>query len=221
MFPFPQPLLRCLLVSVALSFFGLLLFCMPIHAEDRFAKAVSIAAKNQPLSFVLKEITQATGYTFIYDPTWSDIGVTVNAKNLPIDKVLRKMLADYNSAIQYHENGRVIINIYENSDSNPAHVQAPFGKPDVEDMYKNISTIDVRKESAASESTGDSDTTEVDSSEESDENEEDDEEKEEDPTPEDKQEDQEDLEPDEQEKETDNSEESIPDNADTLNSENE
>ena len=65
--------------------------CGFILAEDRFAKRVSITAKKQPLSFVLNQISQSTGYIFLYDQDWSDLSVTVRVKNFPIDKVSRKI----------------------------------------------------------------------------------------------------------------------------------
>lgn len=60
------------------------MFCNHIYAEDRFEKQVSITANKQPLSFVLNQISQLTGYTFKYDQNWSDLSVTVNAKNIPV-----------------------------------------------------------------------------------------------------------------------------------------
>ena len=66
-------------VYLTLSCFGLLLFCELIVAEDRFEKQVSITVNKQPLSIVLNQISQLTGYTFKYDQDWSDLSVTVNA----------------------------------------------------------------------------------------------------------------------------------------------
>jgi hypothetical protein len=137
-------------------------------AEDRFVKRVSITAKKQPLSFVLNQISQSTGYTFVYDQDWSDLSVTVFVKNLTIDKVLRKILANQSSAIQYQENGRVIINIYENSDSSPTYVEAPIERAEIENVYINPRVIDGEEESDASELAEDSDITEVESPVESD-----------------------------------------------------
>jgi hypothetical protein len=42
-------------------------------AEERFAKRAPIPAKEQPLSFVLNQISQSTGDTFVYDQDWSDL----------------------------------------------------------------------------------------------------------------------------------------------------
>ena len=203
-----------------LPLLGLLFFCGIVIAEDRFARPVSIIAKQQSLSLVLNQISQATGYTFIYDQDWSDLSVTVHAKNLPIEKVLRKILANQSSAIEYQQNGRVIINIYENSDSSPTYVQAPIERSEIENAYIMPRPSDAEEESDKSESAEDSDTTEVELSEESDETQQADEEEEK-PASENKQENQENTESDQQETETDNSEESSQDTAGNLNSEDE
>jgi len=220
MIRFSQHFMRNFLVSITLVCFGLLLFCNYIPAEDRFTKHVSITANKQPLSLVLNQISQATGYTFKYDQNWSDLSVTVNAKNLPIEKVLRKILANQSSAIEYQQNGRVIINIYENSDSSPTYVQAPIERSEIENAYIMPRPSDAEEESDKSESAEDSDTTEVELSEESDGIQQADEEEEK-PASENKQENQENTESDQQETETDNSEESSQDTAGNLNSEDE
>jgi hypothetical protein len=208
------------LVSITLVCFGLLLFCNYILAEDRFTKHVSITANKQPLSLVLNQISQATGYTFIYDQDWSDLSVTVNAKNLPIEKVLRKILANHNSAIQYQENGHIIINIYENSDSGRTYVQTPMETSQIDNVYLTPRAIDTEEESDTSESAEDIEGAEVESPIESDETQQADAEEEEKPAPEDKLENHENIESDQQE-ETDNSEESSADTAANLNSEDE
>jgi len=207
-------------IYATLPLLGLLFFCGIVIAEDRFARPVSIIAKQQSLSLVLNQISQATGYTFIYDQDWSDLSVTVNAKNLPIEKVLRKILANQSSAIEYQQNGRVIINIYENSDSSPTYVQAPIERSEIENVYIMPRPSDAEEESDKSESAEDSDTTEVELSEESDETQQADEEEEK-PAPENEQENQENTESDQQKNETDSSEESSQDTADNLNSEDE
>ena len=212
--------LRSFSIYATLPLLGLLFFCGIVIAEDRFARPVSIIAKQQSLSLVLNQISQATGYTFIYDQDWSDLSVTVNAKNLPIEKVLRKILANQSSAIEYQQNGRVIINIYENSDSSPTYVQAPIERSEIENAYIMPRPSDAEEESDKSESAEDSDTTEVELSEESDETQQADEEEEK-PAPENEQENQENTESDQQKNETDSSEESSQDTADNLNSEDE
>jgi hypothetical protein len=220
MIQFSQSFKRHISVYLTLWYFGLLLFCNFINAEERFVKPVSIFTQKKSLSSVLNQITQDTGYVFIYDQNWSDLPVTVSIRNLPIDKALRKILANHNSAIQYQENGHIIINIYENSDSGRTYVQTPMETSQIDNVYLTPRAIDTEEESDTSESAEDIEGAEVESPIESDETQQADAEEEEKPAPEDKQDNHENIESDQQE-ETGNSEESSADTNDDLNSEDE
>ena len=102
---------------------GALFFCTPIFAEYKPDESISIATKNQPLSRVLEQLSQITGYIFVYDEEWANLNISVRVENHSLDKTLRRILRNNNFAIFYQENGTVRIRIYDDTGSDTLNEQ--------------------------------------------------------------------------------------------------
>ena len=134
---------RCALIIKAL---GLIIFILlhhvPADADSKSTESISLEFTNQPISYALDRLSQMTGLRFIYHRDAADAVISVNIKNLDLDKALRKILNNYNYGILYGADGTVRIMIYgEKSDSPPT--QANTSSP-VE--YGHIGSAAVQEE---------------------------------------------------------------------------
>ena len=65
--------------------------------------SVSIKADNKPLTQVLEEISEASGYTIKFDEEWGNEPVSLSLENKPLDKALNRVLANLNHAVIWNE----------------------------------------------------------------------------------------------------------------------
>lgn len=65
--------------------------------------SVSIKADNKPLTQVLDEISEASGYTIQFDEEWGNEPVSLSIENKPLDKALNRVLANLNHAVIWNE----------------------------------------------------------------------------------------------------------------------
>jgi hypothetical protein len=63
------------------------------------AVLISVQAKNSPLSEVLNDMAQQTGYTFMVDPRWQNLPVTVSLNDVALHEALRIILKDFSVSI--------------------------------------------------------------------------------------------------------------------------
>jgi hypothetical protein len=97
------------LIFLIVVFMSLHTHAAPAAGGD---EGVSLKVSNRPLSQVLKQISNITGYTFVYSKDYADSKVSVNIVDLDLDKALRKILGNFNFAILYEDEGNIRIMIY-------------------------------------------------------------------------------------------------------------
>lgn len=95
----------------------ILTFCGMAQGKSEFSELVSVDANNEPLSEVLDDVSQASGYEFIIDENWDDLPISVKFDAMPVDEALKRILANVNHAIIYNSDRKLVIRIYE-KDSN-------------------------------------------------------------------------------------------------------
>jgi hypothetical protein len=74
---------------------------------------ISLTAKDEPLGYVLKKISMATGYEIDLDHKWQNYLVSVTLDEVPLDKGLKRILKDLNNAIVYVSGKKIKIIIYD------------------------------------------------------------------------------------------------------------
>ena len=82
-------------------------------------KKITLEAKNQPFSDVLHQLSESTGYTFLYNEEWADLKISIKVVNLDLDKTLRRILSNHNFAILYEADGNIRIMIHDETDEMP------------------------------------------------------------------------------------------------------
>jgi len=115
-----------------------LLSLMGIAAGSAFAEVserlISLDIQEQPLKKVLQEIAGQTGYTFLFENTWSEHPVSVRLRDATIQTGLRRVLGSVNHALVYLPNRTIRILITETSPphgggstaTRPARERKPF-----------------------------------------------------------------------------------------------
>ena len=112
--------MRCLFACLAIFF-------LTISADHKDDEVISLTVQNQPLSSVLRQLSEITGYTFIYDKGWADLNITARVQNVSLDKTLRKILNNFNFTILYQEDGNVRIKLYEHTSDDSSYTPANTG----------------------------------------------------------------------------------------------
>jgi len=115
-----------------------LLSLMGIAAGSAFAEVserlISLDIQEQPLKKVLQQIAGQTGYTFLFENTWSEHPVSVRLRDATIQTGLRRVLGRVNHALVYLPNRTIRILITETSPphgggstaTRPARARKPF-----------------------------------------------------------------------------------------------
>ena len=96
-----------MILIIALAFYSI------AQGKSDFNELVSLNANNEPLSEVLDNVSQASGYEFIIDENWADLPITVKFDAIPLNQALKRILASVNHAIIYNSDRKVLIRIYE------------------------------------------------------------------------------------------------------------
>ena len=94
------------------------------QGKSDFNELVSLNANNEPLSEVLENVSQASGYEFIIDENWEDLPITVKFDAIPLDQALKRILANINHAIIYNSDRKVLIRIFEKDSTVSRHTSA-------------------------------------------------------------------------------------------------
>jgi hypothetical protein len=104
----------------------------PARAGERGVadEVISIDVQNRPLAEVLGQIAAETGCRFEYDHGWDSFPVTASFQEEPLHRGLKRILSRLNTAIVYHPDRRIKINIYPsgaagNTPSSPSSVFYP------------------------------------------------------------------------------------------------
>jgi hypothetical protein len=95
----------CFLISPVASFAG--------NKTNTGDELVSLTAKDEPLGYVLKKISMATGYEIVLDHNWQNYLVSVTLDEVPLDKALKRILKDLNNVIVYVSRKKIKIIIYD------------------------------------------------------------------------------------------------------------
>ena len=74
---------------------------------------ISLNVQDVPLSEVLDEISESTGYEFIIDEAWASLPVSASLTNVPLHNGLKRILGALNNAIIYSGDGKIRIIIYD------------------------------------------------------------------------------------------------------------
>ena len=111
---------------------GILIFCIGADAKSTSDEVKFLQVQNKPLSQVLQQLSQISGYTFTYDAEWADLNITVRVKSLSLEKTLRKILANMNFAIVYQADDNIKIRIYGKAIYERSHDQAGNERPNTE-----------------------------------------------------------------------------------------
>ena len=110
---------KSLIIKTLVLIAALPIFCMTAMADYDPDKNLTMEVKNQPLSQVLHQISQSTGYTFAYNKEWADLNISIKVVNLGLDKTIRKILSNHNFAILYEADGNIRIMIYDDTGGTP------------------------------------------------------------------------------------------------------
>jgi hypothetical protein len=100
-------------------------------------RPISLEIQQRPLKEVLQRIAGQTGYTFIFDSTWSNLPVSVRLEKANLQTGLRRVLAGVNHALIYLPDRTIKIIITEktqapgggSADGSPARVRRPAAPP--------------------------------------------------------------------------------------------
>jgi hypothetical protein len=74
---------------------------------------ISLTAKDEPLEYVLRKISMATGYEIVLDNAWRGYLVSVTLEKVPLDMGLKRILKDLNNVIVYVSSKKIKIIIYD------------------------------------------------------------------------------------------------------------
>jgi hypothetical protein len=105
--------------AINVYFFLIIFFFMSPIASSAGNKAnlgdelISLTAKDEPLEYVLKKISMATGYEIVLDNDWRGCLVSVTLEKVPLDKGLKRILKDLNNVIVYVSSKKIKIIIYD------------------------------------------------------------------------------------------------------------
>jgi hypothetical protein len=103
--------LRILFGMVVVSFY--LAFPCTVDGAVSFRNELfSLEVNKKPLSDVLNQISETTGYEFEIAEQWDDFPVTVAFVDLPLHEGLKRILNGLNNAVIYDSDGKIKILIY-------------------------------------------------------------------------------------------------------------
>lgn len=172
------------IISYTLIFI-LSLLCLQFHiihqaigAESQDEPHISLKVKNQPLSDVLRKITQETGFKFELHNKWREYPVNASIEDMPLHRGLKLILQGLNHAIIYESNKSIKIMVYgkvdyRNADSSPIEAFSPQIQDNQQEAALSHEsspeeTEDLKREDDSSEETGSSQETEDKSNEDED-----------------------------------------------------
>jgi hypothetical protein len=87
-------------------------FCFFAVSGSAHGEGLSLQVVKVPLGNVLRDLSQKTGITFVYDKAWADLPITAQFKNIALEPALKRILSNLNHAIIYSTDGTVMIRIY-------------------------------------------------------------------------------------------------------------
>lgn len=104
--------------------------------------SISLESEKRPLEEVLKEIGQASGYTFVIGDAWKSTPISVNFRQLALDDALKRILANMNYAVIYDSPTTIRIVIYgmASTDRSSGGISGRYTRPepDVRDIQQEV-----------------------------------------------------------------------------------
>ena len=111
---------------IILLFLGTLSLFLPVSSSAADEELISLAVKDEPLGDVLYKVSMATGYDISLDNKWQNYRVTASLKKVPLNKGLKRILKNLNSAIIYVSSQKIKIIIFDK----PTSEGAPYTPSD-------------------------------------------------------------------------------------------
>jgi len=87
---------------------------------DSGEELISLTVKDEPLGDVLYKVSMATGYDISLDNKWQNYRVTASLEEVPLQKGLKRILKNLNSAIIYVSSKKIKIIIFDKTTSEGA-----------------------------------------------------------------------------------------------------
>jgi len=87
---------------------------------DAGQELISLSVKDEPLGDVLYKVSMATGYDISLDNKWQNYRVTASLEQVPLQKGLKRILKNLNSAIIYVSSKKIKIIIFDKTASGDA-----------------------------------------------------------------------------------------------------
>jgi len=87
---------------------------------DAGEELISLTVKDEPLGDVLYKVSMATGYDISLDNKWQNYRVTASLEQVPLQKGLKRILKNLNSAIIYVSSKKIKIIIFDKTASEDA-----------------------------------------------------------------------------------------------------
>jgi type II secretory pathway component GspD/PulD (secretin) len=116
--------LLCLGVCVCFSLLG-----FPANGgTSEGNESVSLTAHDIPLAEVLEILSKSTGYEFAISEEWLDYPISVSFDSIPLHKALKRIFADFNSAVIYGSNKKIKIIIYDDTSQAESTSEKPKAK---------------------------------------------------------------------------------------------
>jgi len=117
-----------------LLFLATLSLFLPVSSSaaseiDSGEKLISLTVKDEPLSDVLYKVSMATGYDISLDSKWQNYRVTASLEEVPLQKGLKRILKNLNSAIIYVSSKKIKIIIFDKTASEGASYTPSDEKP--------------------------------------------------------------------------------------------
>ena len=110
---------------IILLFLATLSLFLPVSSSaaseiDSGEKLISLTVKDEPLGDVLYKVSMATGYDISLDDKWQNYRVTASLEEVSLQKGLKRILKNLNSAIIYVSSKKIKIIIFDKTASEGA-----------------------------------------------------------------------------------------------------
>jgi hypothetical protein len=103
---------RVFWVKLKILMLAVAAFCFFTVSGSAHGEGLSLQVVKAPLGNVLRDLSQQTGITFVYDKAWADLPITAQFRNIALEPALKRILSNLNHAIIYSTDGTVMIRIY-------------------------------------------------------------------------------------------------------------
>ena len=119
---------------IILLFLATLSLFLPVSSSaaseiDSGEKLISLTVKDEPLGDVLYKVSMATGYDISLDDKWQNYRVTASLEEVSLQKGLKRILKNLNSAIIYVSSKKIKIIIFDKTASEGASYTSSDEKP--------------------------------------------------------------------------------------------